>query len=252
MILRSRVNYFPEGSWDHRAKTATEKAKIEKGEHKASQAVYADETVKQALEQLFVRKCCYCESRIGVVADWDVEHFRPKGRVNERPDHPGYYWLTYDWENLLPSCSYCNQARKDRATLAEPEGPSTGKLDQFPLLDENFRCMDHLGAISQEQPFLINPTVDDPELHLTFAPDGSVIGLSERGQRTIDICHLNRKRLRDDRRLKLDGLIFLARLIPGASPEIQDKIREALGMTAADEAPYAAVARAYLRTPERF
>lgn len=252
MIFRSRANIFPAGTWKKRSEISTKQAETEKGLHEAIRAVYADEAVKQALEQIFAGKCCYCEFRVGVGADWDVEHFRPKGRVNECPGHPGYYWLAYHWENLLPSCTYCNQARKDRATQNEPESPAAGKLDQFPLLDENFRCMDHLGNISLERPFLINPTEEDPELHITFAPDGYAIGLSERGERTIEICNLNRRRLRDDRRTKLDSVIELARLLQTNYKEIQDKVNAALLRSAAGDKAYAGVARAYLRHPERF
>lgn len=252
MIFRSRDNYFPDSEWNIKAEAATAKAKAEQGEHKLIKALYAAEPVKQALEQLFIRKCCYCESRIGVVADWDVEHFRPNGRVKDRPEHPGYYWLAYEWSNLLPSCRYCNQGRKDRATADEPEGPSNGKLDQFPLLDENFRCMDHEGDITLEQPFLVNPTLEDPELHISFAPDGYAIALSERGQRTIDICHLNRKRLRDERLAKLKGVIDLVNLLPNLDEHISTQIRDTLANTAADDKVYAAVARAVLRNPDRF
>jgi uncharacterized protein (TIGR02646 family) len=252
MIFRSRTHFIPDGTWAVRATSATAKAKLEQGNHEVSQAVYAAEVVKQALEQLFLGKCCYCESRIGVVADWDVEHFRPKGKVSERPEHPGYYWLAYDWENLLPSCSYCNQARKDRATAMEAEGPSEGKLDQFPLLDEALRCMDHHGDLALEQPLMINPTLEDPEIHIGFMPDGKAFGLSERGARTIDICHLNRKRLRDERLGKMAGVLELVNLLTRVDDHLSAQIRDSLVSTAADDKVHSAVVRAVLRNPERF
>jgi hypothetical protein len=49
--------------------------------------------MKQHLFELFDNKCAYCESRVLHVSPGEVEHYRPKGRVTEDPDHPGYYWL---------------------------------------------------------------------------------------------------------------------------------------------------------------
>src|SRR5262245_57287852 len=43
--------------------------------------VYKDETVKQALAQLFGRKCAYCESVYTATSPVDVEHWRTKGGV---------------------------------------------------------------------------------------------------------------------------------------------------------------------------
>ena len=70
--------------------------------------------MRSALRELFVNKCAYCESSL-VGGDMDVEHYRPKGGVSEVPDHSGYYWLAYDWENLVASCSFCNRLRREPA-----------------------------------------------------------------------------------------------------------------------------------------
>ena len=70
----------------------------------------------------FFGKCAYCESLITNNQPGDVDHYRPKGRVmdaNNKPvmittalgenPHPGYYWLAYQFSNLLPSCIDCNR-----------------------------------------------------------------------------------------------------------------------------------------------
>src|SRR6266567_3958956 len=77
------------------------------------------------MEHVFNDKCAYCERLISGYYG-DAEHFRPKGAVNcndgagelvkpsgQIPDpangdvlempHPGYFWLAYDWRNLVPS-----------------------------------------------------------------------------------------------------------------------------------------------------
>ena len=129
----------PNDTWFDNAERATEKAIEERNEHVADRGVYAHDELKISLERLFHGKCAYCESHIGA-ADWDVDHFRPKGRVTERADHPGYYWLTYEWENLYPSCNNCNQHRRGRPLWADStRQPSGGKADQFPLLYEGCR-----------------------------------------------------------------------------------------------------------------
>jgi len=48
--------------------------------------------LKKYLQELFHSTCAYCESTITHTAFGDVEHYRPKGKVAEDPDHPGYYW----------------------------------------------------------------------------------------------------------------------------------------------------------------
>src|SRR4051812_1734670 len=59
------------------------------------------------LEDLGKGKCAYCESPLGMEVAGGSDHFRPIRSVAEHPDHPGYYWLAYDWDNLLPACGMC-------------------------------------------------------------------------------------------------------------------------------------------------
>ena len=127
-----------------------------------------------------------------------MEHFRPKGRVQERPEHPGYYWLTYAWSNLYAACQYCNQRRRDKPTWEDPtEGPAAGKLDQFPLADESTRAMEPGGDLSAEDRLLIDPCEDGPEDYLGYDPDGGIfaIGGAPKGGTSITVYALGRRRL---------------------------------------------------------
>ena len=58
----------------------------------------------------------FCESKVSHIAYGDVEHFRPKAGYRQRPEdplvQPGYYWLAYEWSNLLFCCQLCNQRFK--------------------------------------------------------------------------------------------------------------------------------------------
>ena len=110
----SGVPILPSDGWFERAAAETARVVADPDGHVFSSAVYGHDEVRKALEALFGRKCAYCEISIARM-DWDIEHFRPKGRIAEREeDHPGYYWLAYTWENLFPSCTWCNQHRKAR------------------------------------------------------------------------------------------------------------------------------------------
>ena len=68
--------------------------------------------LKEHLQDLFHGRCAYCEAWFQSVSFGDVEHYRPKAEVTDDRAHPGYYWLAYDQENYLPSCSQCNTKGK--------------------------------------------------------------------------------------------------------------------------------------------
>jgi uncharacterized protein (TIGR02646 family) len=146
------VALTPNKTWLGRAATATAQAVMEGSAHVVSDDVYGADAVRMVLEKLFEQKCAYCEDKIGSSGSWDVEHYRPKGRVAENSTHPGYYWLAYTWSNLFPCCTLCNQRRRDRPSLTYGGGPAAGKADQFPLENESDRCMDHQGNLALEHP----------------------------------------------------------------------------------------------------
>ncbi|WP_147126487.1 endonuclease [Shimia ponticola] len=141
-------------------------------------SVYKDDRVKAALEQVFHGKCAYCETIYQTQAPVDVEHFRPKGRV-EGTDHDGYWWLGMKWENLLPSCLDCNRKRRqitpkptgDLKELAERSSATvnTGKLDSFPILGT--RAESESDNLAAEDPVLLDPTQDQPKDHIRFHID---------------------------------------------------------------------------------
>lgn len=186
--------------WKARAEEETQRAREactqKKGKaYKPRQGLWGVKKLKEHLESLFRKKCAYCEARFGSVSWGDVEHYRPKKRVAEDPDHEGYYWLAYTLENLLLACNRCNR-----------EG---GKLDQFPVQGKHARTPDEMTQ-QPEAPLLLSPyeqkEEDDPRKHLRFMTRsegelwGHAEGLSDRGKATVRVCSLNRKELVDDRR----------------------------------------------------
>lgn len=135
-------------------------------------------------------KCCYCERKRDIKLERDVEHYRPKLEVSEDPNHKGYWWLAYDWENLLISCKTCN---------------TIYKKNHFPLRDENGRARAEGDNIDVEDALLINPAIEDPEQYFLYITEKRGVEYLtkivssdeniERGQTTIEILKLNRPEL---------------------------------------------------------
>jgi uncharacterized protein (TIGR02646 family) len=244
----------PAAAWSANATAATALA-IGDGPGHVVTDLYRADHVKVALEALFDQKCAYCEQTGVGVFDWDVEHFRPKGRVAEDTTHPGYYWLAYTWENLFPSCPTCNQRRKDKATYADPTvGLSLGKLDQFPLEPGSPR-VDAPGVdLTTERPAILNPCVDEPLDHLDLVPDGTLRSRpgSSKGPKSISVFGLNRKRSRNGRHLALLNIRRLVDIQINKNTDPNTALTVALDAMSYPDTPYSFVAHAVRRDPTAF
>jgi hypothetical protein len=73
----------PLGTWlqDAADQTAAAIAQVAGGAKHEITTLYNHENVKVALEELFYRKCAYCETGGLLQFAWDVEHFRPKAEL---------------------------------------------------------------------------------------------------------------------------------------------------------------------------
>jgi hypothetical protein len=146
-------------------------------------------------------KCWYTES-CNLGGDEDVDHFRPKNKLAERPDdHPGYWWEAMNWENFRLSCH-----RSNRLRVSEEESATLGKGEHFPIADEHLRWMDPHETCC-EIPMLLDPTdPEDPQL-LTFLPDGHT-SLAP----AFEADEFAKKRYEESRRyLHLDWVRFVER-----------------------------------------
>lgn len=157
--------------------------------------------LKSALSELSHGKCWYCESKEDR-SDKAVDHFRPKNAVAECPEHHGYWWLAFQWQNYRFSCTYCNSKRRDQTT-----GSSGGKHDHFPLLNPDDRIFDE-NACNHERPELLDPTVASDTMILYFRQDGMVeprrqgpkyIEQQQRATTSIWLYHLTHSDLVDAR-----------------------------------------------------
>lgn len=143
----------------------------------------------------FRGKCAYCEQETYRDQHGDVDHFRPHSSVRDRHwarirvviggierEHPGYYWLAYDWQNLLPSCVLCNQQWTDSA------GRRFGKADRFPVRGGYAVSP---GEEADEEPLLIHPVFEDPEEHMRLNDVFHFDAFDDRGETCIDVFGLN-------------------------------------------------------------
>lgn len=249
----------PNDTWFALAETKTATAIEEEQNHSPEDSIYGHVEVRKALEKLFHSKCAYCEQPLEE-SGWNVEHYRPKKAVAEAGEHNGYYWLCYQWENLYPSCVPCNQRRKDKPLWDDPQSlAAAGKSDQFPLVDERKRAYKPADDIDLEEPLLIDPCKDTFDGEFTFDPVGQVIvyNKSLRLKATVEICHLQRRRLRIMREKVIQQVIEFIRTIRMArvagNAEVEAKLITMLDTNfLADKNNHAAVARDVYRNPARF
>ena len=200
--------------------------------------IYGDPTVKAALIAAQHGKCCFCETIVR--AEGDIEHFRPKGGFRQsksgRLEKPGYYWLAYDWNNLLLACCICNQRYK-RAI--------------FPLTNPVGRAKNHHQDVLEEEPLLINPAQTDPLPYVGFRQE---IAYAKNGNRcgkvSIEVLGLNRENIIEARRDHLNLLNAFSRILALEALNegiewlnILQAARDFLHDATLDSSPFASMAR---------
>lgn len=181
--------------------------------------IYGHKTVKQALKDAQYDKCCFCESKVTHIAYGDVEHFRPKAAVRQKTKdplgRPGYYWLAYEWSNLLFSCQLCNQRYKENL---------------FPLKHPGKRARSHKEDIEDEEPMLINPGHEDekPEKLISFRDEIAYAKAPiARGKVTIEALGLNRDELVEERKHHFDALQLIYHLANADPPKPETDMAKA-------------------------
>ena len=198
------------------------KAAITAGlETTARQKVWRDLAVKLSI--LSKGKCWYSESR-NPTADKDVDHFRPKNRVDEETGHEGYWWRAFEWRNYRYASQWCNQRRNDRAHRTDG-----GKGDHFPLCPGSYRAMTEGDDCDQEEPELLDPIDPDDWKLLTFRPNGEPAPSAApntveyaRAERTISVYHLHCHELVTERRPLAGQVERLVQELESLWPKITD------------------------------
>lgn len=215
--------------------------------------VWGKTKYKKRLTKAQHHKCAYCEAKALPGVTGDIEHYAPKGAVQEiavagkevddlsnvegrscpEITTRGYWWLAYEWSNYVWACPRCNQAWK-KALFPVAESPR-----QLPP-QKNV----------QETPLLLHPFGnEDPVDHLRFNALGEICGISDEGMATIEVCGLWRESLRDARSEKAalvyDYLQEYAEAIAGG--EDTTKILRRIVKAGAEDKVFAGMVRAIVR-----
>jgi len=210
---------------------------------KFKNSIYNAKQVKEALLKAQYNKCCYCESKPLASRDLAIEHFRPKGEVrqtrNDKKEYPGYYWLAYEWDNLLLSCHGCNSDHK-------------GIL--FPLANPRHRARSHHSDIHLEQPLFVHPAKQNPRDHIRFEDDAPIALTPLIGRTTIKEIGLRRDALREERLNKLQELDTFLKIVECAkeSPRsrklqsLAGKARKFLEAAILPDAEYSSMAQDFI------
>jgi uncharacterized protein (TIGR02646 family) len=202
--------------------------------------IYGHEDVKRALMVMHHGKCCYCESHVRHISPGTIDHYRPKAASQQRAgdplNRPGYYWLAYDWENLLFSCPACNQKYK---------------RNQFPLRDAAQRALSHLDSLAGEEPLLIDPSKDNPAEFISFHEEFAFpLDDNLRGHTTIEVLKLNDRPDLVERRRERMRTLRLMRDVVNLMPQspLASDARQILNEARLDSGEYAAMSRVFLQT----
>lgn len=204
--------------------------------------IYGDQLVKDALKEIQHGKCAYCEGDFLAFCYGDVEHYRPKGFSQQakggRKIYPGYYWLAYDWTNLVLSCELCNRARK--RNFFPLRNPATRAHTPQQVADEEPLLLDPAGAIDPRDHIRFNGNVPEPRTDI--------------GAASIELYDLNRLKLNGVRLERLGHAEALATIVDhaaaaGASADLQAAGAQAavkLQAFADPKAPFSAMVRDFL------
>jgi hypothetical protein len=209
--------------------------------------------VMRDLSALSHGKCAYCETPITFPGNASLDRFRPKaGALGLDGDYSTehYWWLAYEWMNILPCCLKCNKYKGAKFPVEGRRAPTESPISE----------------LAKEKRLIIDPAADKPEEHLDFGDDGLVRPMSSAGDVTIATLELNRSDLVHHRRRVVEqtalqlrdlrmgaaaveqAISWLGRLVSGDA--VSQKPTTALGRlgaTLGSDRPYVAVARAMMK-----
>ncbi len=177
---------------------------MEKEAHNMNENLKKD--AKELLMEITHGKCAYCESPVNATAVLEVEHFRPRNGISGNPGGGGYYWLTYEWSNLLLACRNCNSKKRTKFPIGAKVRRAKIPLEDGRLISSEC-CIPTSSSLSEEEALLLHPGFDNPEKHFAFLSDGRVKGFTDRGNECIQVLGLNRKQLVLERKKIVDSMV---------------------------------------------
>ena len=101
--------------------------------------------------------CAYCGKRI-TLEEMDVDHYLPK---------EAFEYLSYCWENYLPTCKPCNQNKK-RDYVPDSMKSLSIKDSVINSLPTSYESYNDQKILAKHTKRLLKPTFDEPSDHLEF------------------------------------------------------------------------------------
>lgn len=145
-----------------------------------------DTEIKKSLHEVFHGKCGYCETKIESLELGTINRYRPNNGVRDKNEfHQDlYWWLTFEWDNLIYCCKECNQF----------------KGNYFPI--KGRRALNEKDDYKNEHRMLLNPYLDEPGNHLNYShsDSGYIDALTDEGNQSIELLRLNRTNLIEGRK----------------------------------------------------
>lgn len=224
----------PAGLTDARWNTLKANLLVDMHHHTAKTECYRDTTL-EALTNLYKNKCAICERDRGF--ELEVDHYRPKktrnNQTGQQYNQPGYYWLCYEWSNLLPLCSKCNGNKSNKFPLTGWNEVNRISSHLNLQAAASYQPYDSTWLHNYEHPLLLNPELETiPARHFSYHKNGKIIGRTSEGIETINICKLNRKDLTRERlKVKRDYIAGIKSALDDfATTRDQDGLRGELKM----------------------
>ncbi|MFN3717375.1 MAG: hypothetical protein ACK4UW_00575 [Rhizobium rhizophilum] len=207
IFIKFDENAFPEEVRNEARRLTEELSKIKdpaaRSKFISSHGDFWRKQVRPVLMRLSSGKCWYSEAR-DVANVWHVDHFRPKGDV-QNPDgskRPGYWWLAFKLSNYRLAGEVMNTVRRD-----EEDGPLLGKWDKFPLCEGSYEALSADDDENLETSLLLDPCRDSDWSLITFDEYGRPVSNCDEGEFghtraivSIELLHLDFEPLNEERR----------------------------------------------------
>lgn len=207
IFIKFDENAFPEEVRNEAKRLTSELAKIAdpaaRSRFITNHSDFWRKQVRPVLMSLSSGKCWYSEAR-DVASVWHVDHFRPKGEV-QNPDgskRPGYWWLAFKLSNYRLSGQVMNTVRRD-----DEDGPLLGKWDKFPLGEGSYEAENADDDENIETSLLLDPCRDSDWSLITFDENGRPVSNCDeqefghtRALISIELLHLDFEPLNEERR----------------------------------------------------
>ena len=246
--LARRVEAAKPG-WPARAQERAEQNSVAGG-HVSTDNIWSE--IKAVFVAYQRGKCAYCERQLGEDGiDWDVEHYRPKGRIKgwRSPsgivkdaggaDPKGYYLLAFDITNYMASCKPCN---------------TRNKAAYFPTAGKRALRTTDASKLRAERPYLLNPvdaTDTSPEDVIGFRgviprPIGDSADGTLRGRVSIELLGLTRPDLDFARAKAIMGLWNALLLRESDKPVVREQGERTVRALTGPGSPFTNCARSFL------